>query len=82
MEYATMRTKAITYQRINNDINGNPRFVAHLLMTYEGDVMLNVIDSKLTKIIGKYSKAHNGYVFSTYRKPEEVLQEFYTEYWG
>lgn len=74
--------KSITYQRIKNDKNGNPRFVAHMLMTYEGDVMLNIIDSKLNAIIGRYSKVYNGYVFSTYRKPEHVLQEFYTAYWG
>lgn len=74
--------KAITYRRINNDRNGNPRFVAHVLMQYKGDVMLNVLDSKLERIIGKYSKTHNGYVFSTYAKPEAELQRFYNEYWN
>lgn len=73
------RGKAITFWRIDNDVNGNPRFAYNMLLQDTGNVMLPIIDSKLA---GRYSKRHQAYVVSTYMSISDYMQQLFNEYWG
>jgi hypothetical protein len=79
----TQTTESIDFKRINNDINGNPRYVCHFLscLNHNTDVGIGMDISekyriavkKMNKIGGK--KFHNkqyggGIVFQSYSLPE------------
>lgn len=65
--YITVNGEEIAYNRINNDSNGNPRYVVHFLS-------INVKPEDYGKIPGltKYRAKWfgGGYVFSTYNLEE------------
>ena len=71
---AVIDGKAIKYWRINNDVNGNPRYVVHYLS------IANTYDEAIEKANKIGGKAYNakwfggGIVFQSYNLEQELAQ--------
>lgn len=63
----------ITVYKINNDVNGNPRFVVHFLSLGLKDYVSISKETGLQKYRAKWFGG--GYVFSTYRGLDDKLSE-------
>ena len=73
MQTITIKDKTISYERINNCINGNPRYLFHYT---EFDYDYNKALEMVRKIGGiKYrSKNYKGFVISSYSLASDLKQ--------
>ena len=79
-----MNEYKLTVYRLQNSVNGNPRFLAMVLLPakHKGDaVLFPVQDQSFARAInGRWSANKHGYIFSTYADEYQHAVEALTQY--